>query len=562
MNINNYKNILTNKVQAFKGLNTQNNLTNNVQPLDKDSVTIDQNKLQLQKYLKLREEISPKYDQLRSIEELTAWDFYINSTDANLQRYTKAQKDFSEFFKDKEIYNKLKDFETLETEDKHLKKQIKNITKAFYNEIESGEELKALRDKENEIASKYNSYVLKIDDKPVSKAEISKILETEKDVELRKKAYQAKVSAGDFIADDLVKLVKMRNEYAKTKGYDNYFDYMLEEQYDITPQTLDKLLNRVYSKIIDKFIELSNKSNQDLAKEFGIEIDDLQDYHYGLLTSNTPQKKVNDYLETKEKVVDIAKQTYKNMGYDIDKMNITLDLFPRENKNTHCFAFSIKAGEDTRILANLTNNINSIDSLLHELGHCVYDMGIDKNLPVLEQKCVSPAMTEAIAMMMGDLPYCEDILKDTIPTELLYELKQELAKEDANFLTRSLQIINFEKQMYKNPDQDLKQLWKNITQRYRNSGDNTSADNSWATIPHYLSHPGYYQNYFRALLLKAQIYETLKSELGELTQNTNTAKVLKEKLFKLGSSKTEEEIVKELTGKELSENDFCNRIIK
>ena len=32
------------------------------------------------------------------------------------------------------------------------------------------------------------------------------------------------------------------------------------------------------------------------------------------------------------------------MGYDIDNMSITLDLFPRKNKNTHGFCFEIEAG--------------------------------------------------------------------------------------------------------------------------------------------------------------------------------------------------------------------------
>lgn len=37
----------------------------------------------------------------------------------------------------------------------------------------------------------------------------------------------------------------MRNDFAKKKGYDNYFDYMLEENYDIKPKELDKLLTDV-----------------------------------------------------------------------------------------------------------------------------------------------------------------------------------------------------------------------------------------------------------------------------------------------------------------------------
>ena len=114
--------------------------------------------------------------------------------------------------------------------------------------------------------------------------------------------------------------------------------------------------------------------------------------------------------------------------------------------------------------------------------------------------------------------------------------------------------------MYKNPNQDLKKLWKSVKQKYLFRGENTTEDNEWATIPHYLTHPGYYQNYFRAALIKAQLYNAMKSELGQISENVKTSKFLGEKLFKYGSSKTDDEINTTITGKSLSEEDFCNRI--
>jgi peptidyl-dipeptidase A len=258
-----------------------------------------------------------------------------------------------------------------------------------------------------------------IDGKKVSKAEITKILETETNPQLRQKAYEANTKAGDLIANDLVELVKMRNEYAKTKGYDNYFDYMIEENYDISPQKLDELLNGVYSKVGDECGKYYQKRQEELSKAFDIPQEELKDWHYGLLPKDSPEGAVNEYLKTKEQVVDIAKNVYSQMGYDVDNMGITLDLYPRENKNTHGFAFCVKPGKDARILANLTNNTLSLSTLLHELGHCVYDIGIDTKLPFIEQECSSPVMTEAIAMMMQDLPKTESILADTVPEKVL-----------------------------------------------------------------------------------------------------------------------------------------------
>jgi oligoendopeptidase F len=115
--------------------------------------------------------------------------------------------------------------------------------------------------------------------------------------------------------------------------------------------------------------------------------------------------------------------------------------------------------------------------------------------------------------------------------------------------------------MYKNPSQDLKKLWREIKIKYLYRCENTQINNEWATIPHYLSHPGYYQNYFRAALLKAQIYNVMKSELGNISQNKKASEFLNEKLFKFGSSVWEENLIVNMTGKVLSEDDFCKRIL-
>jgi peptidyl-dipeptidase A len=122
-------------------------------------------------------------------------------------------------------------------------------------------------------------------------------------------------------------------------------------------------------------------------------------------------------------------------------------------------------------------------------------------------------------------------------------------------------IIDFERQMYKNPNQDLKTLWRDMSVKYKGRNEQDEPSNEWATIPHYLSHPGYYQNYFRSALIKAQLYEALTDKMGgKLTQNTQTADYLNENLFCYGGSKTDDENLIHISGKPLSAEAFCNRI--
>ena len=532
-------------------------------PMPMDSVSFSTNIKENEKnFVKLREEISKEMKPIMSNAEAACWDFYTESSPENMDKMNLAQDKANDFYDNKEIYAKLKEInEAGGVSDKKLKKQLRNLTTAFGDGIEYKEELKAMSTKENEISQKLNSYQMTIDGKPVSKAEISKIMETEKNPEIRKKANDAKIKSGDLIAENLVELVKMRNDFAKKKGYDNYFDYMLEENYDIKPKELDKLLTDVAKNTKDSNKKVMDNVKTELSKAFNVAPEDLRSYHFGYLAGEDPEKLVNDQIKTKEEVVDISKRAYAGMGYDVDKLPIKLDLFPRENKNTHGFSFPIEAGKDARILANLTNNVSSIDTLMHELGHSVFTVKTNSKLPYMEQDTTN-TMTEAIAMMMGDLPRTEGLVKDKVSPEVFAKFQKSAAEEDSKFVGSSMAIIDFERNMYKNPDQDLKQLWKDMSVKYKGRSEKDEATNEWATIPHFLSHPAYYQNYFRASLIKAQLYDALTEKFGNITENKNTAKYLNEHIFQYGGSKEDDEILEEVTGKPLSADAFCERINK
>ena len=512
-----------------------------------------------EKYTNLRDEFSQKLAPKNLEVELTAWEFYINSTDENRERFLQAEDNVQELFKDEDLYNEFLEIEKQGLNDKHLDKQLKDLVKCFDEELNVGALKKELREKENSIAAKYNKYVPQIDGKDVTKAEITKILESEKDPGFRKKAYDAKVKGGDSIAQELVELIKMRNEFAKTQGYENFYDYQLKEEYDVESEYLSNLLHEVYENVKQFNKKLQTETKEELAQEFGINVKDLKSYHYGLILKSNPAKEINKSLTTKEQVVEIAKQTYKNMGFDIDNMNITLDLFPRKNKNTHGFCFEIEPGKDSRILANLTNNIISLETIFHELGHCIYNLGISTELPYLDRG-TTPAMTEAVAMMMGDLIQTENVLQDIVSKELLDKYLKEHKKTESKFINIIMLIISFEKEMYLHPDQNPAKLWHDLKCIYLGRNQSEELDNEWATIPHYLSHPAYYQNYFRANVIKAQMYNFLTQQLGAITENNNTAKYLNENLFKYGKSVEENDMIELFTQEPLSAKSLCNKL--
>ena len=510
------------------------------------------------KFINLREDFCKNLEKVSINLEKSCWDFYINSTPENLKRYEEIQDEYSKLFKDETTYKKFLEIDK-NTLPKHEQKQLKDLLKEFDEELNTGEELKALRKKENEIAQKFNSYIPKIDDKEVTKTEIFKIIQNETNPEIRQKAYEAKIKGGDLIASDLIEFIKMRNSYAKKKGFKNFFEYKLSEEYNVDFKFLENLIKDVYSKSNDKIKNILEKKQKEL-KEF-FEIKELEPYHYGLLLDSNPEKAVNEILQNKD-IVEISKKMYNNMGYDVDKMiaekKLTLDLFPRKGKNAHGFCFGVEAGKDSRILANLTNNVVSLDTLNHEMGHCVYDLGISTKLPFLDKQASSPAVTEAIAMMMGDIIKTENVLANILPNDVFEKFKETHKEDEASFVAKSLLIIDFERELYNNPEQNPAELWQKLSKKYLHR--DCEPDNEWATIPHYLSHPAYYQNYFRANLMKAQIYNYLKSILGNITENNKTAEFMEKNIFAYGASVEEYDLIKQLTGKAFAIDDFAENL--
>ena len=150
--------------------------------------------------------------------------------------------------------------------------------------------------------------------------------------------------------------------------------------------------------------------------------------------------------------------------------------------------------------------------------------------------------------------------------------KKELAEGIGKFINNDLipsvdnERLRFvlcicKKAMYENPDQNLQLLWHNLKVKYFGINEKNKLDNDWANVLHFISHPFYMQCYFRATLIKAQIYKVIHKELGNITENKDTADYLNKNLFKYGISLEENELIEKFTGEPLSSKAFCESLV-
>jgi len=286
---------------------------------------------------------------------------------------------------------------------------------------------------------------------------------------------------------------------------------------------------------------------------------------------------LDDFFKGKKKedVVAIAKKFFQDIDIDIDPLLANSDLYERPGKDQHAFCIAIDRQGDVRMLQNIKPTDEWMGTMLHETGHAIYYQKLDYQLPYNLRESAHIFTTEGIAMLFGALASNPTWLiayagADAKKVEKVQDAILEQRKREQLIFTRwTLVMLNFEKALYENPDQDLNKLWWDVVERYqmlkRPEGRNAA---DWASKPHFTIAPVYYHNYMLGELFAAQLRATFvkmaKHEGPSSTLSFNGRKdfgaFLDEKVFKPGMRVKWPEFVKAATGEELTAKYFAEEV--
>jgi len=277
----------------------------------------------------------------------------------------------------------------------------------------------------------------------------------------------------------------------------------------------------------------------------------------------------------KEDVVEKAIEFYKKIGFDVKDILEKSDLYEKPGKYQHACCIHIDNSGDVRIIQNTKNDEKWMDTTLHELGHGIYEKNFDSKLPFLLRDSAHIFVTEAIALLFGRNSknsnfirnYCK-VDKDKIKKINTLGIKQ-LRLREIIFSRWCLVMYNFEKELYKNPSQDLNKLWWNLVKKYQRLGFYRNMPD-WASKIHIVGAPVYYHNYMLGELLASQIQNYIVKNIlkQEDVKNPdynekNVGEFLKENLFRYGQKYRWDAVIKILTKEELSPKyfikEFCER---
>jgi peptidyl-dipeptidase A len=234
----------------------------------------------------------------------------------------------------------------------------------------------------------------------------------------------------------------------------------------------------------------------------------------------------------------LALATFDGMGLEVRDVLERSDLFPRPGKNQHAFCIDLDHAGDVRTLCNLEPTERSNSTLLHELGHAVYDKYLNHDLPWALRTPPHMLSTEAIALLMGALTSSAEWLVEILgvpSAEAQAVARAGRAQERANrllFTRWVLVMTNFERALYADPDADLDTLWWDLVERFqglRRPEDRHAPD--WAAKIHIALYPVYYHSYELGYLVTAQLEHALRQAAGGLVNRPAAGRWLVEHYF-------------------------------
>ncbi len=429
------------------------------------------------------------------------------------------------------------------------------------------------------IQETYNNYRGTIDGRKITVSDVYTIMTTETDVGTREAAWWASRQVGNVIIDDFLELARLRNKAARQLGFDNYHTLSIvtgEQSID----DLDRIFDELERLTQEPFTRLKHELDEILAKSYGVSPEKLMPWHYhDPFFQRTPlvyELDLDQYYKERD-IQELARKYYASVGLPIDDILARSDLYDREGKYPHAYSHDVDRGGDVRILANLQDTERWMETILHELGHAVYDRYKDLNEPWLLREPAHPFTTEAVAMFFGRLSRNADWmqamlgLSDTETAKIKSVSDRYLRFQQVLFARWALVMWHFEKALYANPDQDLNSLWWDLVEKHqflrRPPGP---ADAGWVSKLHFVVAPCYYHNYMLGELLASQLHNTivhrvlrLESDAGlSYVGDERVGRYLREYVFGPGARYRWDDMIVRATGKPLTPECFVNQFIQ
>ena len=511
---------------------------------------------------------------------LAYWQAATKGEKAGFEKYSELELQIKRILSDTAKFAQLKALQSFEKmSDGKLSRQLEVLYNAFLPNQIDADLLEQIVRKSSSVEQKFSTFRGEMNGKKVTNSDIEDVLKNETNSLIRRQAWTASKQVGEALADDVIELVKLRNEAAQKLGFANYHTMSLVAS-EQEPEELDRIFTELESLTTAPFAVLKTELDDILADMYGVGADGLMPWHYhDPFFQETPlvySLDLDAYYKDKD-VVELAGQFFAGINMPVDDILQNSDLYERDGKNPHAFCTDIDKEGDVRILCNVHNNERWMDTMLHELGHAVYDKSQNPKMPYLLRGPAHQFTTEGIAMFFGRLsrnPYWMQQmlgLSDEDRNEVAKVADKYMQLKQLIFARWAMVMYTFEKEMYADPDQDLNALWWQLVERFQMVKKPAHRDApDWAAKIHIALYPVYYHNYLLGELFASQLHNHIVFSILNLENDAGVSYVkesavgeyLSEYVFRPGSEAPWGEMVEKATGEPLSAKFFVEQFVR
>lgn len=406
--------------------------------------------------------------------------------------------------------------------------------------------------------------------------DLDRVLREERDEARRREAWEALKGVGPVVADRLRELVVLRNRAADRVGFPDFYRMRLALQ-EQDPDRLDRLLGVLEELSRPAYRKTKRTIDDALGARYGRPREELEPWHYAdQFFQDVPDVFGADLDEVYATVdlTTVAARFFEGIGLPVDAVLARSSLHEADGKDPHAFATDIDRDGDVRILLNLRSNERWMGTTLHELGHAVYDLGIDPALPWDLRRPAHTLVTEAIAMLFGRLSRSPAWMRDlgVVDDSGAARLKGPTGAETCatmQVVVRWILVMaHFERGLYADPDRDLNTFWWDLVERFqeipRPERPRGAAD--YAAKIHVVVAPVYYHNYMLGECLASQIDHRLKDEVlngaSSYAGHPEVGAWLGKRIFRSGAGLHYDDLAVAATGSPVGPEAFAGQFLE
>ncbi len=211
---------------------------------------------------------------------LAYWDAAISGKAEDYEKVSELTLKIRQVYSDPDDFAFIKELkESGQAKEPVLARQLDMLHNAYLGNQIDPELLKELVDLGMEIEKNFSTFRSAIDGEKVTDNKIKEILKDQTDSAKREQAWLASKQVGPAVADDIIRLVKLRNRAAQQLGFDNYHTLSLATaEQDV--KELDRIFNELYELTNEPFAAIKADLDRILAAKYGVAENELMPWHY------------------------------------------------------------------------------------------------------------------------------------------------------------------------------------------------------------------------------------------------------------------------------------------